>query len=353
MNLKENVQWRRCKNLIVKTEEDMNEIKRRLKSLLGVGLAAVMSLSMSGVVYAAEANTYEVKVTNYILANNYELNSISVNNGDTLNQGDVFSFSVQDTTSGAYLEYSIELDGSVVSRCSGDTALYGGMNGRNSSASYTVAGDDTSYTVSSIQYGKKLADGSIDSSVMCITDGSTFLFKLSLTSANKQTPAATTESTDNGTGSVTNNSNNNSQTETNNYLDTANWEAGLDINAFCSAAALANVPSDVKAQVPDTAKLYNLSGIRTLKGLAALIKKIAAATASDTIYIYTGKPMPIDNETLEVLSGTGKNLVYMFTYGSADYRISIAKNSTFRLDGTGAQGPLYIGSRLGTASVLK
>ena len=334
----------------------MNEIKRRLKSLLGVGLAAVMCLSMSNVAYAAD--TYEVKVTNDALSNNYDLNDISVKNGDTLNQGDVFNFSVENCTSGAYLEYSIDLDGSVVSSCSGDSALYGGVNSRNSSASYTLSGDDTSYKVNSIQYGKKLDDGSIDSSVMCIHDGSTFLFKLSLLSANKQTPAATTEDTDNNTQVNTDNNtqsstDNNTQAETDNYIETANREAELDINDFSTTAAMSNAPSDVKAYVPDTVKTYNLSSITTLKGFVASINKIAEATASDNIYVYTSNPMSFDNETLEALSGTGKDFVYMFTYNKVDYKITIPKNSTFRLDSDVPQGPLYIGSKLGTVSVLK
>lgn len=101
---------------------------------------------------------------------------------------------------------------------------------------------------------------------------------------------------------------------------------------------------------------YNFSNIKTMKGFATQVTKIAAKnTAAKSIEVYSSKPMCFNRELLTSINGTGKSFVYYFTHKGHLYSVTVPAGAdpSAILNKGQLEGPLYIGKVLGTTRLIK
>ena len=86
----------------------------------------------------------------------------------------------------------------------------------------------------------------------------------------------------------------------------------------------------------------------------------AAAKASSanrngaaSVTVYTDKPMTFSTDMLDAIYAADVNLSYAFRYEGHMYKITIPRGAKVDLGGSKYEGPLFVGSLLGTTQVIE
>ena len=129
-------------------------------------------------------------------------------------------------------------------------------------------------------------------------------------------------------------------------------EEAIPVTDFVSASAVNAIPAEVKGTT--TEAVFNVSKITTTRGFVAAVDKIVKANPENkTITFYSNKPFAFSASSLEALTNTNKEFVYMFSHGGHLYKVTIPAGAKVDLEGQKFAGPLFIGAQLGTSVLVK
>lgn len=127
-------------------------------------------------------------------------------------------------------------------------------------------------------------------------------------------------------------------------------ETLLPIEPFMTESAIAIVPAEIKAK---SSAIANLSSLQTIPGVMVLTTKGQKIVSGDKVTIYTEKPVTFSQEGFDVISSLNKTVEYAFNIGEHVYKITIPAGAKVDFGDNLYQGPLYIGSQLGTVEIVK
>ena len=133
-------------------------------------------------------------------------------------------------------------------------------------------------------------------------------------------------------------------------------EEALPVETFISEGAVKAIPAEAKEVANATAGMttYNLTSIKTVKGFTAAVRKIAKADPeTQSVLVYSNKPITFSVETLNAVQDANKEFVYMFKYKGRLYKVTIPAGAKVDLRGEYYAGPLFIGSVLGTSQIVE
>ena len=133
-------------------------------------------------------------------------------------------------------------------------------------------------------------------------------------------------------------------------------EEALPVETFISEGALKAIPAEAKEVANATAGMttYNLTSIKTVKGFTAAVRKIAKADPeTQSVLVYSNKPITFSVETLNAVQDANKEFVYMFKHKGHLYKVTIPAGAKVDLRGEYYAGPLFIGSVLGTSQIVE
>ena len=132
-------------------------------------------------------------------------------------------------------------------------------------------------------------------------------------------------------------------------------EEALPVETFISEGAVKAIPAEAKEVANATAGMttYNLTSIKTVKGFTAAVRKIAKADPeTQSVLVYSNKPITFSVETLNAVQDANKEFVYMFKHKGHLYKVTIPAGAKVDLRGEYYAGPLFIGSVLGTSQIV-
>ena len=72
-----------------------------------------------------------------------------------------------------------------------------------------------------------------------------------------------------------------------------------------------------------------------------------------SVTVYTDKPMTFSTDMLDAIYAADVNLSYAFRYEGHMYKITIPRGAKVDLGGSKYEGPLFVGSLLGTTQVIE
>ena len=133
-------------------------------------------------------------------------------------------------------------------------------------------------------------------------------------------------------------------------------EEALPVESFISEGAVKAIPAEAKEVANATAGMtsYNLTSIKTVKGFTAAVRKIAKADPeTQSVLVYSNKPITFSVETLNAVQDANKEFVYMFKHKGHLYKVTIPAGAKVDLRGEYYAGPLFIGSVLGTSQIVE
>ena len=133
-------------------------------------------------------------------------------------------------------------------------------------------------------------------------------------------------------------------------------EEALPVESFISEGAVKAIPAEAKEVANATAGMttYNLTSIKTVKGFTAAVRKIAKADPeTQSVLVYSNKPITFSVETLNAVQDANKEFVYMFKHKGHLYKVTIPAGAKVDLRGEYYAGPLFIGSVLGTWQIVE
>ena len=133
-------------------------------------------------------------------------------------------------------------------------------------------------------------------------------------------------------------------------------EETLPVETFISEGAVKAIPAEAKEVANATAGMttYNLTSIKTVKGFTAAVRKIAKADPeTQSVLVYSNKPITFSVETLNAVQDANKEFVYMFKHKGHLYKVTIPAGAKVDLRGEYYAGPLFIGSVLGTSQIVE
>ena len=133
-------------------------------------------------------------------------------------------------------------------------------------------------------------------------------------------------------------------------------EETLPEKTFISEGAVKAIPAEAKEVANATAGMttYNLTSIKTVKGFTAAVRKIAKADPeTQSVLVYSNKPITFSVETLNAVQDANKEFVYMFKHKGHLYKVTIPAGAKVDLRGEYYAGPLFIGSVLGTSQIVE
>ena len=133
-------------------------------------------------------------------------------------------------------------------------------------------------------------------------------------------------------------------------------EEALPVETFISEGAVKAIPAEAKEVANATAGMttYNLTSIKTVKGFTAAVRKIAKADSeTQSVLVYSNKPITFSVETLNAVQDANKEFVYMFKHKGHLYKVTIPAGAKVDLRGEYYAGPLFIGSVLGTSQIVE
>ena len=133
-------------------------------------------------------------------------------------------------------------------------------------------------------------------------------------------------------------------------------EEALPVETFISEGAVKAIPAEAKEVANATASMttYNLTSIKTVKGFTAAVRKIAKADPeTQSVLVYSNKPITFSVETLNAVQDANKEFVYMFKHKGHLYKVTIPAGAKVDLRGEYYAGPLFIGSVLGTSQIVE
>lgn len=133
-------------------------------------------------------------------------------------------------------------------------------------------------------------------------------------------------------------------------------EEALPVETFISEGAVKAIPAEAKEVANTTAGMttYNLTSIKTVKGFTAAVRKIAKADPeTQSVLVYSNKPITFSVETLNAVQDANKEFVYMFKHKGHLYKVTIPAGAKVDLRGEYYAGPLFIGSVLGTSQIVE
>lgn len=133
-------------------------------------------------------------------------------------------------------------------------------------------------------------------------------------------------------------------------------EEALPVETFVSEGAVKAIPAEAKEVANTTAGMttYNLTSIKTVKGFTAAVRKIAKADPeTQSVLVYSNKPITFSVETLNAVQDANKEFVYMFKHKGHLYKVTIPAGAKVDLRGEYYAGPLFIGSVLGTSQIVE
>ena len=133
-------------------------------------------------------------------------------------------------------------------------------------------------------------------------------------------------------------------------------EEALPVETFISEGAVKAIPAEAKEVANETAGMttYNLTSIKTVKGFTAAVRKIAKADPeTQSVLVYSNKPITFSVETLNAVQDANKEFVYMFKHKGHLYKVTIPAGAKVDLRGEYYAGPLFIGSVLGTSQIVE
>ena len=133
-------------------------------------------------------------------------------------------------------------------------------------------------------------------------------------------------------------------------------EEALPVETFVSEVAVKAIPAEAKEVANATAGMtsYNLTSIKTVKGFTAAVRKIAKADPeTQSVLVYSNKPITFSVETLNAVQDANKEFVYMFKHKGHLYKVTIPAGAKVDLRGEYYAGPLFIGSVLGTSQIVE
>ena len=129
-------------------------------------------------------------------------------------------------------------------------------------------------------------------------------------------------------------------------------EEAIPVTSFISAEAVNAIPAEIKGTT--TEAVYNVSKITTTRGFVAAVDKIVKANPEGkTVTFYSQNPFAFNVSSLEVLANANKEFIYMFKYDGQLYKVTIPAGAKVDLEGQTFAGPLYIGAKLGTTTLVK
>ena len=133
-------------------------------------------------------------------------------------------------------------------------------------------------------------------------------------------------------------------------------EEALPVETFISEGSVKAIPAEAKEVANATAGMttYNLTSIKTVKGFTAAVRKIAKADPeTQSVLVYSNKPITFSVETLNAVQDANKEFVYMFKHKGHLYKVTIPAGAKVDLRGEYYAGPLFIGSVLGTSQIVE
>ena len=133
-------------------------------------------------------------------------------------------------------------------------------------------------------------------------------------------------------------------------------EEAVPVETFVSEVAVKAIPAEAKEVANATAGMttYNLTSIKTVKGFTAAVRKIAKADPeTQSVLVYSNKPITFSVETLNAVQDANKEFVYMFKHKGHLYKVTIPAGAKVDLRGEYYAGPLFIGSVLGTSQIVE
>ena len=133
-------------------------------------------------------------------------------------------------------------------------------------------------------------------------------------------------------------------------------EEALPVETFISEGAVKAIPAEAKEVANATAGMttYNLTSIKTVKGFTAAVRKIEKADPeTQSVLVYSNKPITFSVETLNAVQDANKEFVYMFKHKGHLYKVTIPAGAKVDLRGEYYAGPLFIGSVLGTSQIVE
>ena len=133
-------------------------------------------------------------------------------------------------------------------------------------------------------------------------------------------------------------------------------EEALPVETFVSEVAVKAIPAEAKEVANATAGMtsYNLTSIKTVKGFTAAVRKIAKADPeTQSVLVYSNKPITFSVDTLNAVQDANKEFVYMFKHKGHLYKVTIPAGAKVDLRGEYYAGPLFIGSVLGTSQIVE
>ena len=133
-------------------------------------------------------------------------------------------------------------------------------------------------------------------------------------------------------------------------------EEALPVESFISEGAVKAIPAEAKEVANATAGMttYNLTSIKTVKGFTAAVRKIAKADPeTQSVLVYSNKPITFSVETLNAVQDANKEFVYMFKHKGHLYKVTIPAGAKVDLRVEYYAGPLFIGSVLGTSQIVE
>lgn len=134
------------------------------------------------------------------------------------------------------------------------------------------------------------------------------------------------------------------------YKEKIDTEKNLSVESFASNGGVTAVAD--KANV--TGKVYNISRLTTVEGYVSALNKIAKDSASsNSVAIYSDYPMFFNSEIMTTILDSNKTFVYTFKHEGHIYKVTIPAGAKLDLGENRAEGPLYIGSVLGTSVLVE
>ena len=141
--------------------------------------------------------------------------------------------------------------------------------------------------------------------------------------------------------------------------ETVKAEESMPVESFTSTESINALPTEVK-ETSDAGAVYNLSKITTTQGFIAAVEKMVEAnkntatnTGTNVVTFYSSKPITFNAKSLNALSDTATEFVYMFNHEGHLYKVTIPAGAKIDLEGQMFAGPLYIGAKLGTSVLVK
>ena len=126
----------------------------------------------------------------------------------------------------------------------------------------------------------------------------------------------------------------------------------MPVTSFVSATAVNAIPKEVKDTTTET--VFNISRIATTQGFVAAVDKMIKANIKEKkVTFYSDKPFAFNAVSLNALTNTKKEFVYIFKHNGRIYKVTIPAGAKIDLEGQQFAGPLYIGAKLGTTVVIK